>query len=65
MDHEPRAVHTAQCHEDSSLRKALISERMHQVVVVLLPWRIFVVEPPHHSGSNVDQSDHRAKHARP
>jgi hypothetical protein len=38
---------------------------MCQVVDVLLSWRILMVEPPHHSGSNFDQSDHRAKHAGP
>jgi hypothetical protein len=45
MDYEPHAVHTAQCHEDSSLRKAPRSECMHQDVVVLLPWWILVVKP--------------------
>jgi hypothetical protein len=65
MDHEPRAVHTAQCHEYSSLRQAPRSERMRQATIVLLPWWIFVVESPHHSGSNIGQLDHRVEHARP
>jgi hypothetical protein len=38
---------------------------MRQITVVLLSWRLFVVEPLHHSGSDINQSDHRAKHARP
>jgi hypothetical protein len=32
---------------------------------VLLSWRLLVVEPPCHSGSDLDQSDHRTQHARP
>jgi hypothetical protein len=36
MDYEPRTVHTSQCHEDSSLRKAPRSECMRQVVCCLV-----------------------------
>jgi hypothetical protein len=43
MDHEPHAVHTAQCHEDSSLWKSPRSERMRQNDIVLLPWQIFML----------------------
>jgi hypothetical protein len=59
------AVHTAQCHEDPALRKTPRGECMCQVVVVLLPWRIFVVKPSHNSGSDIDQSDHGLEYARP
>jgi hypothetical protein len=38
---------------------------MRQITSVLLSWRLFVVESLHHSGSDIDQSDHRTKHARP
>jgi hypothetical protein len=38
---------------------------MCQIPIVLLSWRLFMVELSHHSGSDIDQSDHRAKHARP
>jgi hypothetical protein len=65
MDPEPRTVHPTECYEDSALRTTPGGERMRQIVVVKLPWRLFVVEPLHHSGSDIDQSDHRAKHARP
>jgi hypothetical protein len=64
MDYGPRVVNTAQCHEDSSFWKALRSECMCQVVVVLLPRRILVVKLSYHSGSNIDQSDHMVEHAR-
>jgi hypothetical protein len=37
---------------------------MHQIVVLLLSWRILMVKPLYHSRFDVDQSDHRAKHAR-
>jgi hypothetical protein len=65
MEHEPRTIHTAQCHEYSSLWKALRSEHMCQATVVLLPWYILMVKLPYHSGSDVDQLDHRDQHARP
>jgi hypothetical protein len=60
MDYEPRIVHTAKCHEDSSFRKAPRNECMHQDIVVLLPWWILVVKPLYLSGSDIDQSDHQA-----
>jgi hypothetical protein len=65
MDPKPRSGNPTQCNEDSSFREASRSERMRQVVVVLLSWRILMVEPPHQSGSDSDQLDHRAKHVGP
>jgi hypothetical protein len=65
MDPEPRAVHTAQCDEDPALRPTPGSKRMREIVVILLPQRLLMVEPSHHCGSDLDQSDHRAEHAGP
>jgi hypothetical protein len=65
MGPEPRAVHPTECYEDSALRVTPGGECMHKITTVLLSWRLFVVELPHHSGSDIDQLDHRAKHARP
>jgi hypothetical protein len=65
MEPEPRAIHTAQCDEDLALRSTPGSKCMHEIVVILLPWRLLMVEPSHHCGSDLDQSDHRDEHARP
>jgi hypothetical protein len=49
MDPQPHTVHATEHHEDSSLQKTPRDECMCQVVDVLLPWRIFMVEPSYNS----------------
>jgi hypothetical protein len=65
MDPEPRVVHPTECYEDSTLWATPGGEQMHKITTILLSWRLFMVEPSHYSGSDIDQLDHRAKHARP
>jgi hypothetical protein len=65
MDPEPHAVHTAHCDEDPTLQLTPRSKHMCEIVVVLLPRRLLMVEPSHHCGSDLDQSDHRAEYAGP
>jgi hypothetical protein len=49
VDYGPRAVHPVECHKDSPLQKKPGGECMCQVVVVLLPWWLFVAKPPYNS----------------
>jgi hypothetical protein len=65
MDPKPHAVHTTQCDEYPTLRSTPGSKRMREIVVILLPRRLLMVEPSHHHGSNLDQLDHRVEHAGP
>jgi hypothetical protein len=65
MDPEPRAVHTAQCDEDPTLRMTSGGECMCKFTTVMLSQRLLMVEPSHHCGSDLDQSDHKDEHAGP
>jgi hypothetical protein len=49
VDYEPHAVHTAQRHEDSSLRMTPGGKFMCQAPAVLLSWRLLVAKRPHNS----------------
>jgi hypothetical protein len=65
LDPEPCAVNIVECHEDPTLWQAPGGECVRKVSSVLLSWRLLVVEPSCHSGSDLDQLDHRTQHARP
>jgi hypothetical protein len=60
MDPKPHVVHPTECYEYSALQATPGGKSMRQIIDVLLSWRLFVVEPLHHSGSDIYQSDHRA-----